>query len=58
MSGIYFASDGSYGPAAGLVVLDTTWWSDDDWDHIEEAREDARAEVALAIARRKQGVDA
>jgi hypothetical protein len=58
MGGIYFASDGNYGPADGLVVVDTTWWSDTDWEVIEEAKESHRAVVAWAIARDKRGVKA
>ena len=57
MSGIYFASDGSYGPAAGLVVLDTTWWSDDDWEDIRKVSDDQRVAVAWAIAREKRRVN-
>jgi hypothetical protein len=55
MSGIYFASDGSYGPAAGLVVLDTTWWSDQDWDSVFMADDKDRCATALAVAKTKEG---
>lgn len=54
--GVYFASDGNYGPAEGMTIVDTTWWSDDNWQEIAEASDDARAEVALAIARAQRGV--
>lgn len=32
MSMTYIAQDGSYGDAHGLVIVDTTAWSDADWN--------------------------
>ena len=31
----YFAADGNYGSADGLVIVDTSDWDDDDWAIIE-----------------------
>jgi hypothetical protein len=45
----YFALDGNYGEAQGMVVVDTTKWSEDDWTQIEEARDSERAQVALDL---------
>ena len=43
----YFALDGNYGEAQGMVVIDTTKWSEDDWTQIDEASDSERAQVAL-----------
>ena len=46
----YFANDGSYGAAAGLVVLDTRAWNNDQWDAVENASDYDRAAIAIKIA--------
>jgi dihydrodipicolinate reductase len=46
----YFAMDGDYGFAHGLVVIDTSGWTEKDWDRIENATDDDRIVVALNIA--------
>lgn len=46
----YFAADGSYGPAAGMLVANTNAWSQDDWDRIEEATDMERLAVAIHVA--------
>jgi hypothetical protein len=48
----YFALDGNYGEAQGMVVIDTTKWSEDDWTQIEEASDSERAQVALDLTRK------
>ena len=47
----YFASDGSYGRADGMVVLDVSEWTNDDWESIELCSDDDRVRMALEIAR-------
>ena len=46
----YFAGDGSYGDASGLVIIDTRAWNNDQWDSIESASDYTRANVAQSIA--------
>ena len=46
----YFAMDGNYGDSHGLVVLDTSRWSDDNWDAIENSPDEERIIIALEIA--------
>jgi hypothetical protein len=46
----YFAMDGNYGNAHGLVIIDTADWTDADWDRVENATDDDRFIVAVAIA--------
>ena len=54
----YFAADGSYGDATGLVIIDTSNLTEEDWLTIEEASDSERAQVAatLAIVRDTLGV--
>ena len=49
MSDHYFAKDGSYGDALGLVVVDTSEWTEADWVRIDEAMDDERPEIAEQI---------
>ena len=49
---IYFAKDGSFGDADGLVVLDTRTWSDGDWQQVENASDYSRAAEAVQVGRR------
>jgi hypothetical protein len=45
----YFASDGNYGSADGYVVMETTYWSEIDWEIIESATDEYRPIVARLI---------
>jgi len=45
----YFASDGNYGNADGLVVMETTFWTADDWDIIDQTSDDDRGTVARLL---------
>lgn len=46
----YFALDGNYGVADGMVVVDTQNWSEADWQAIDEVGDAERANLALALA--------
>lgn len=46
----YFAQDGSYGDAAGLIIIDTRAWNNNEWDRAEMAHDRDRASIALQIA--------
>lgn len=46
----YFAGDGNYGDATGLVFIDTTDWAPGAWEYIDILPEGMRAEVAEDIA--------
>ena len=48
----YFATDGNYGTAHGLIVLNTEQFTEADWQAIEEASDNERATTAQAIAER------
>lgn len=43
----YFAADGSYGDAHGLIILDTRGWGNDHWDKIDASSDRERIIVAL-----------
>jgi sarcosine oxidase gamma subunit len=45
----YFAADGSYG-SADLVIIDTSDWSPDEWDIVENAPEDERMAIAWQLS--------
>jgi hypothetical protein len=49
MSITYFATDGSFGDAAGIIIVDTTLWSDDDWLVIADTTDDDRSLAALRL---------
>jgi len=46
----YFAMDGNYGDAHGTIIIDTSTWSQENWDAIEMASDYDRIVVALEIA--------
>lgn len=46
----YFASDGNFGDAEGMVMVDTTDWTEEEWEIIENARESDRAEIASQLS--------
>lgn len=46
----YFATDGNYGLAVGLTVIDTTAWEESDWNLIEQASDEQRALTARVIS--------
>jgi hypothetical protein len=45
----YFAEDGNYGDAVGLLVLETTYWREIDWEILEAASDSQRVNVAKLI---------
>lgn len=44
----YFADDGSYGSADGMVVVDVGEWDLNDWSDIDEATDSDRVAVAVS----------
>ena len=51
--GTYFTNDGSYGDASGLEIVDTSDWTQVDWDYLESTPETARPAMARHIAKVK-----
>lgn len=47
----YFAVDGNYGNVFGMVVADTSKWTESDWAAVEAATDWERARVAADIVR-------
>jgi hypothetical protein len=45
----YFAKDGSYGDAEGLVLIDTTEWTAFEWDQVEDAHDTDRVAMAKQV---------
>ena len=46
----YFAMDGNFGDAHGLVIIDTHEWTEEDWDAVEDTTDSERFIVAVTIA--------
>lgn len=48
---VYFTIDGSYGGAeeSDMVIIDTSHWSKDDWEKIEDCSDMRRFEQAKGI---------
>jgi hypothetical protein len=45
----YFAADGSYGDS-NVLVIDTSEWSQDEWDIIENCQDSERIAIAWQLA--------
>ena len=45
----YFATDGSYGDATDLLVIDASLFTEEDWDEIQNASDADRADLAYEI---------
>jgi len=50
----YFATDGNYGDASQMVVLNTDNWTEADWVLLDETIDYDRAQVALDISIKRQ----
>lgn len=46
----YFATDGNYGNADGIVIVDTSDWSEENWTAIDEVGDADRANLAYTLA--------
>jgi len=49
----YFAANGSYGDARGLVIVDTEHFTDGDWEDIENCPDGTRLPLAQTIAKQR-----
>lgn len=52
----YFAVDGSYGDANNILVVDTTDWTEDDWNKVAEAGDNYIAQTARDISAERGGI--
>jgi hypothetical protein len=48
----YFTSDGTFGDASELEIIDTTQWTDEDWDEIQNCSDSDRLSLAWEIERK------
>lgn len=51
----YFAEDGNYGDATNIVIVDTTEWTEEDWNEVEEAPDYERVDIARSISKKYRG---
>jgi hypothetical protein len=47
--GTYFAKDGNYGYAGGMVIVDTDKWTGEEWAIVEENSDEDRPAVATQL---------
>ena len=47
----YFAMDGNYGDADGIVLVQTQFWTEADWDKVETCTDYERANIAVEVSR-------
>jgi hypothetical protein len=45
----YFAEDGNYGNAGGMTIMETTHWTELDWEIIEQVSDEHRPVVARLL---------
>jgi hypothetical protein len=50
----YFTTDGSYGHADYLTIIDTTNWADDDWVTIDNCSDNERLQLAEKIQKERE----
>ena len=48
----YFSVDGSYGDASELVILNTSFWNESDWEELEGVSDWEKPSKALEISQR------
>lgn len=50
----YFTADGNYGDAKDITIIDTSSWSQTDWDHIKAEGVANRVFIARMISFTKE----
>ena len=48
----YFATDGNYGDVDGLVIIETTRWTELDWEDLEGSSDELRPATAETISKK------
>ena len=48
----YFATDGSFGDASDLEILDVSKWTEADWSELQDETDEYRISTARLIAQR------
>lgn len=51
---LWVSDEGTYG-SNRIILVDTTGWTDDDWEKLEEARDWQRMDVAEELANKHGG---
>lgn len=46
----YFAHDGSWGDAAGLTIIDTTAWTNEDYEKLDGVSDENLPDAAVAVS--------
>ena len=48
----YFATDGSFGSAEDLEIIDVSKWTEADWEEVQDEIDEYRISTARSIAQR------
>jgi len=48
----YFATDGSFGDALNIELIDVSKWTEEDWNEVQDETDEYRISVARSIAER------
>ena len=51
----YFSSDGNYGAADRVIIVETGHWTESDWLEIEESYDGDRVDLAIMIDSKYRG---
>ena len=54
MKDLWVSDEGTYG-TSNVVLVDTTNWSDEDWQELEESMDWDRLQTAVDISERTEG---
>ena len=54
MKDLWVSDEGTYG-TSNVVLVDTTNWSDEDWQELEESKDWDRLQTAVDISERTEG---
>lgn len=57
MTTLYFAADGSWGNAEGILVVDARRWSSEDFERVSSCADSDRLEIAKSINSDLSSVD-
>lgn len=52
----YFAPDGNYGSASGVLIVHTDQFTEEDWEEIESSHDSTRVEVVTELLKRRHNV--
>lgn len=52
----YFAADGNYGDASGILIVHSDHFTEEEWEEIDTSHDSTRVEVVTELLKRKHNV--